>query len=53
VRRDREAEDRVAQEGQARVGVRAAIGPGGVREDLLAQVVGQLVQEGAQALQET
>ena len=39
VRRHREAEDGVAEERQARVGVRAALGPGGVREDLPVQML--------------
>jgi hypothetical protein len=52
VRRDGQAEHRVAEEGQPRVGVRRPVGPRGMREDLLAQAFGQLVEEGAQAFQE-
>ena len=38
-------EHRVAEEGQARVGVRAPLGPGGMGEHLLAQVLWKLVEQ--------
>ena len=51
VRGDREAQHRVAQEGQARVGVRAPVRPGGMGEDLLAQVVWKLSEQCAETVQ--
>ena len=47
-RRHGQAEHAVAEEGEPRVGVRAPLGPGGVREHLAVQVLGQLVEEVAQ-----
>ena len=47
-RRHGQAEHAVAQEGEPGVGVRAPLGPGGVREHLAVQVLGQLVEEVAQ-----
>src|SRR4051812_15836227 len=51
VRGDRQAEDAVAEEGEARVRVAAAVRPRRVREDLLAQVFGKLVEQLSQAFQ--
>ena len=51
VRGDRQAQDRVAQEGQAGIGVRAPFGPGGMGEDLLAQVVWKLSEQCAETVQ--
>jgi hypothetical protein len=51
VRGDRQAEDAVAEERQAGVRVAAAVRPRGVREDLLAQVLGELVQQLSEAFQ--
>ena len=45
MRADREAEHAVAEEREALVGVRAALAPGGVREDLAQQILGQLVEQ--------
>ena len=53
VRGDREAQHAVAQERQARVGVRPPRGPRGVGEDLAGQVRGNLVEECVQLLQRT
>ena len=44
VRRHGEAQHGVAEERQARVGVAAALGPRGVREDLPVQMLGQLLR---------
>ena len=53
VRGDREPQDAVAQERQARVGVRPPCGPRGVGEDLAGQVCGNLVEKCVQLLQRT
>jgi hypothetical protein len=45
VRRDRDAEDAVAEEGETLVRVAAVVDPRGVGEGLLGELVGQLVQQ--------
>ena len=45
---DRKAEDAVAQEGEAPVGVGAVVDPGGMRERGLARLLGQLVDQRSQ-----
>jgi hypothetical protein len=45
MRGDRQGEDAVAQERKPGVGVAAARGPGGVREDLPIEVLRQLLEQ--------
>jgi hypothetical protein len=45
VRRDRQAQDAVAEEGEPLVRVAAVVDPRGVREGLLGELVGQLIQQ--------
>jgi hypothetical protein len=51
VRRDGEPQDAVAEERQAGIRIRSPRGPRGVGEDLLAQILGNLVEEGLELLQ--
>jgi hypothetical protein len=51
VRGDRQPQDAVAQEREARIGIGPPRGPRGVGEDLAGQVRGDLVEECVQLLQ--
>jgi len=42
---DREAQDHISEEGEALVGLRAVLGPGGVGEGLAREVRGQLIEQ--------
>ena len=53
MRGEREAQHGVAEERQARVGVPAALGPRGMREDLPVQVLRQLLEECGEQLQDS